>query len=231
MFLWVLIKNLLGSWLDNLKRVVQVSKMSITNPTCRLSRECSLVEVNLEKYVTIFGNTIVYAANIGAYSYIQMNSRIFNCDIGRFCSIAANVCIAPGIHDIRQVTTHPSFYFYIPSLPRIFVSPDKLPVSKRVNIGHDVWIGEKVVILDGVKVGNGAVVAAGAVVTKDVEPYSVVGGIPARFIKYRFDDQTIRTLQESQWWNFSDKWFEEHVEVMQDLDLFVGLIKSSSKEL
>lgn len=231
MFLFVLTKKLLGTWLRGLKRVVRMSQIAAANPTCRLSGECSLGEVNLDKYVTIFGNTTVYAATIGAYSYIQVNGRIFNCDIGRFCSIAANVTIAPGMHDIGRVTTHPSFYFFIPSLPRIFVEEDKLPVSKRVSIGHDVWIGEKVVILDGVKIGNGAVVAAGAVVIKDVEPYSIVGGVPARHIKYRFDEQTIQILQESQWWNFPDQWFDEHADIMLDVDQFVRLIKCSSKEV
>lgn len=149
----------------------------------------------------------------------------------RFCSIAPNVTIAPGMRDMNRVTTHPSFYFFTSSIPRIFVNHDKYPVFKRVNIGHDVWIGEKVIILDGVNIGNGAVIAAGAVVTKDVKPYSVVGGVPARHIKYRFDEETVRILQESQWWNFSEKWFDEHADEMLDVEKFINLVTCSSKEV
>lgn len=231
MFLSFFLRKLWGNLLSKLKRIGRIARISAANPTCWLSAECSLGEIQLEKYVTIFGNTVVYAANIGAYSYIQTSCRIFNCEIGRFCSIAANVTIAPGMHDIKRVTTHPAFYCFESSLPRIFVKSDKFPVFKQVSIGHDVWIGEKVIILDGVRIGNGAVIAAGAVVVKDVEPYSVVGGIPAHHIKYRFDEQTIHDLQKSEWWNFSEQWFEEHADAMLDVDQFIKVIKCSSQEV
>jgi len=77
----------------------------------------------------------------------------------------------------------------------------RLPKHAAAKIGHDVWIGANAVIMRGVKIGNGAVIAAGAIVNKDVEPYSIVGGVPARHLKYRFDKETIERLLKSEWWN------------------------------
>jgi acetyltransferase-like isoleucine patch superfamily enzyme len=196
-------------------------KISYQNPACIFYLPNEMNCCKFEKFIVIFENCKLYNVKIGAYSYIQANGRIFNCEIGRFCSIAANVTIAPGMHDMSRVTTHPSFYLFMNSLPKIYVKHDIFPVFKNVKIGHDVWIGERAIILDGVSIGNGAVIAAGAVVTKDVEPYSVVGGVPARCIKYRFASDIIEILQESEWWNFSDDWFERHSELMSSIDKFI----------
>jgi acetyltransferase-like isoleucine patch superfamily enzyme len=221
-----LVKNTFSIILSFCKRVYLITKLSIKHPTCRFDTTSLIVECEFEKYVVIFDNNKLYASKIGAYSYIQMGGRIFHCEIGRFCSIAASVSIAPGMHDMSRITTHPSFYFFTPSLPKIFVTENKLPLFSKVLIGNDVWIGEKVIIIDGVTIGDGAVIASGAVVVKDVLPYSVVGGVPARHIKYRFSEETIELIQKSQWWNFTDKWFEENGELMLDVDKFIEYLKS-----
>jgi len=229
MLLLSIIKRAVLNMLISAKRFYLISKLAYRHPTCRFDTSCHINNCEFEKYVVIFENSRLYAAKIGAYSYIQMGGRIFNCEIGRFCSIAASVSIAPGMHPLECTSTHPSFYFATPSLPKIYVTHDKFPVYSPVRIGNDVWIGEKVVILDGVKVGDGAVIAAGAIVIKDVEPYSVVGGVPARHIKYRFDEHTIQLVQESQWWNYTDEWFEENKELMLDTEKFVEHIKTENK--
>ncbi len=133
-----------------------------------------------------------------------------------FCSIASNVTIGPGIHKMDGISTHPSFYTFNTPLPKRFVISDLFLNSKRVSIGHDVWIGEKVIILDGLKIGTGAIIAAGAVVTKDVEPYAIVGGVPAKILKYRFEPQLIQQLLESCWWNQSEEWFKEHISIFSN---------------
>jgi acetyltransferase-like isoleucine patch superfamily enzyme len=226
MFPIKLIKNIFLNVLSFFKRIYKITKLSIKNPTCRFDSTSQIVDCEFEKYVVIFDHNKLYASKIGAYSYIQMGGRVFNCEIGRFCSIAASVSIAPGMHDMNRVTTHPSFYFFTPSLPKIFIRENKLPLSRKVRIGNDVWIGEKVVIVDGVNIGNGAVIASGAVVVKDVEPYSVVGGVPARHIKYRFPEETIKLLQKSKWWDFTDEWFEKNAELMLDVDKFLVYLRS-----
>ncbi|OAZ03101.1 streptogramin A acetyltransferase [Flavobacterium succinicans] len=215
---FIYFKRLCGSLYRN-------AKLRQQNPTCLFDLTSQVIESDFEKYVVIFDNTKVYNCKIGAYSYIQMSGRIFHCEIGKFCSIAASVSIAPGMHDMNRVTTHPSFYFNTDALPKVFVKEDKLELYKRVYIGHDVWIGEKVVIIDGVKIGNGAVIASGAIVVKDVEPYSVVGGVPARHLKYRFDPETIALFEKSEWWNYPDEWFEKNAEIMLDVDRFKEYLK------
>ena len=97
------------------------------------------------------------------------------------------------------------------------------PVDQKtaVYIGNDVWIGSDVTILSGVKIGNGAIIAAGAVVTKDVAPYTVVGGIPAKPIKKRFSDEQIAFLEAFEWWNQTPDWLKAHCEIMQNIDMFM----------
>jgi acetyltransferase-like isoleucine patch superfamily enzyme len=127
--------------------------------------------------------------------------------IGRFCSFASEVMIIPSDHVMSAVSTHP--FLFKPELG--VVDRDPRPPFSLI-IGHDVWVGYRVTILPSVKeIGHGAVLAAGAVVTHDVPPYAVVAGVPARIIKYRFDDQTIQRILKSRWWDWpQEKIFAEH---------------------
>ena len=96
----------------------------------------------------------------------------------------------------------------------LFVRADKLVpwrTTRPVIIGNDVWIGRNAIIMDGVEIGSGAVVASGAIVTKDVPPYAIVGGVPAKVIRYRFDEQTIERLIESRWWDYPDEFIENEL--------------------
>ena len=227
MFLIIMFKKLIFASLVTVKRLFRISLLSSKHPTCRFDMSCHIAECEFEKYVVVYDHNRLFRSKIGAYSYIQTGGRVFNSDIGKFCSIAANVSIAPGRHEMKCVTTYPSFSYLTPALPNIYVTENKFPSFSKVIIGNDVWIGEKAVILDGVKIGNGAVIASGAIVVKDVEPYSVVGGVPARHIKYRFDEETIKLLQSSQWWNYPDDWFNKNAGLMLDVEKFIEKIKCS----
>ena len=130
--------------------------------------------------------TVAYDVSIGAHSYINRNSCVENCDIGRYCSISEGVHISPYNHYLGGLTTHPI--------------GDKRKERPRVTIGNDVLISANVIILEGIKIGNGAVIGAGAVVTHDVENYEIVGGVPARHIRYRLSEDKRKKLCASKWW-------------------------------
>ncbi len=158
-----------------------------------------------DKTSKIYSSTIFYDSSIGRYSYISYNSKVVKTDIGNFCSISYNVFIGDDEHPINWVSSSPVFQNVKHSGSSIRFANHEVPEHKRTKIGNDVWIGQGATIKSGVTIGNGAVIGGGAVVTKDVPPYAVVGGIPAKIIKMRFDDKTISELQDSKWWLMDDE--------------------------
>lgn len=165
-----------------------------------------------------YSNEFSGKCTVGAFTYINANGLFINTSIGRFCSIATWVVAGPGQHNTSLFSTHPFTYdpqdqvavlSYFEDYSRILGRTPLVPkhVPKRmasggVAIGSDVWIGTRAIILEGVKVGHGAVIGAGAVVTKEVEPYTIVAGVPAAPIRKRFDDETIKKLLDLKWWDY-----------------------------
>lgn len=150
------------------------------------------------------------AHKIGKNTYLGSPVRIFSdkTEIGAFCSISWDVNIGTTQHPLNWLSTHIFTYSVRPDLYSIKVPSGNLKsfeCIKPVMVGNDVWIGCDVTILDGVKIGDGAVIGAGAIVTKDVPPYAIVAGIPAKIIRYRFDEQTIKELLELKWWELDDE--------------------------
>ena len=161
-------------------------------------------------------------AEIGNYTFIGKNTYIENCSsIGSFCSISFDVKIGLRNHHLKTISTSP--YFYRKS--KGWVKKDNSPVEDPVFIGHDVLISSNVVILDGVTIGTGAVIASGAVVNKNVPPYAIVGGVPAKVIKYRFDDKTIKNLLESKWWQMEEGMLKEKWKDFDNPNEFLKNIK------
>ena len=172
-------------WLIRKYRYWQYNKR---NHTCIRSLDASL-KADYGKKVMISKNVIVSAdVSIGKYSYVNPRTTLENCTIGNYCSISAGVNICPEEHNLHAFSTHPLF------------ERKERKRRKPVIIGHDVLISLNAVVLSGVHIGNGAVIGAGAVVTKDVLPYEIVAGVPAKHIGWRFDEETIKRIEKTNWW-------------------------------
>ena len=161
-------------------------------------------KAKLHSNVRVMENCVINNSEINSYTYLGKNCLVQNSSIGKFCSIANDVLIGLGNHPLDLFSTSPLFY-RIHNPLKLELVKDNFDVVeyKPIEIGNDVWIGTRSIIMDGVIIGHGAVIAANSVVTKNIPSYAVVGGVPAKVIKYRFDTEKIEELTSSKWWNSS----------------------------
>jgi acetyltransferase-like isoleucine patch superfamily enzyme len=185
----------------------------------RIGVSCGLHNVTFGKSVYIGDHVVLHNSSIGDHSYINGQARIKNTVIGKYCSIASGVKIVLGAHPTNLISLHPAFYAVNKPM-ETFADKQYFNEYLEVKIGNDVWIGEDVIIPGGVTIGDGAVIAARAVVTKDVAPYSVVGGVPAKHIKFRFDEARINQLKNIRWWDRDESWIRENFRLFQDVEKF-----------
>jgi acetyltransferase-like isoleucine patch superfamily enzyme len=155
---------------------------------------------SIERDCHILESCTINNSTIKKYTYIGKRSIVQNTTIGSFCSIANDVFIGLGTHPTDYFTTSPLFYRINNTFNLKLITEDlDFEEYKPIEIQDDVWIGARAIILDGVTIGQGAIVAANSVVTKDVPPYAIVGGIPAKILKYRFEEERIQYLLDTGW--------------------------------
>lgn len=174
------------------------------------------------------GRNASFRGRLGYGSYMGDRCSI-NAIIGKYCSIASDVVTISGSHPTQNfVSTHPAFFSIRKQAGFTYVSQNLFQEDSTIDkdrhlveIGNDVWIGSGVKLLGGIHIGDGSVVAAGAVVCKDVPPYTIVGGVPAKIIRKRFQDDQITKLLSFQWWNNGESWIRKNAHLFQNVDVFI----------
>jgi acetyltransferase-like isoleucine patch superfamily enzyme len=193
------------------------------NQLLKLGKNVDLKGVSIGYNNFISSNTKLVDVEIGDFSYVSNNSQLINAEIGKFCSIGDGVKIGLGFHPTERVSTHPSFYSNN-KIFKCFADSVSFKEYRPTIVGNDVWIGSNVMIFGGVKIGDGAILAGGAIITKDVEPYTIVGGNPAKLIKHRFDADVVKKLLDFKWWDKDLSWIQQNYNVFNDTEAFLKFI-------
>ena len=208
----------------------RVTNSTFSSTRVEIGKDCYIYGANFSGNVIIKdscvvfdsafeSNTFVYSdcslshVSFGSYSYLNEHSALGNVDIGKFCSVGPHFICGYGEHPTNLISTSPVFYSTRAQCGVSFAERDLFDERRQTRVGNDVWIGARVFVRDGLRIGNGALIAAGAVVTADVPDYAVVGGVPAKLIRYRFPEHIVRELLEIRWWN----WNEERLRKAQPL--------------
>ena len=173
------------------------------------------------QYVKVVPPFFLHNVEIGDYSVLAYNVHAANVKIGKFCSIGPNFCCGLGLHPSNGISSSAMFYSTSELNGMTLSKVDKYEEKKQTVIGNDVYIGANAFILDGIHISDGAVIGAGAVVTKDIPPYAVAVGVPAKVVKYRFDEATIKALLEKQWWNRGDEDLQKVERNFWDVEAFL----------
>ncbi|NMD70180.1 CatB-related O-acetyltransferase [Bacillus sp. DNRA2] len=190
----------------------------------------------LNPYTNLEGSNVIHKkvnisnSRIGYGTYIGERTILNNTLIGRYCSIAEGVKIISGQHPTKMfVSTHPAFFSTARQAGFTYVSENKFPEFKHsskdnsytVTIGNDVWIGADVKILEGINIEDGVIIATGAVVVKDLEAYTIYGGVPAKKIGQRFSEKEKKFLLENKWWENDEDWIKQNVGLFSDINQFI----------
>jgi acetyltransferase-like isoleucine patch superfamily enzyme len=191
---------------------------------CKKIRGKALINSKIHKSSKVESGSHILNSTFGKHSFCGYDCTIVNCDIGSFCSIADSVYIGRARHPIEFVSTSPVFLSHKDSI-KIKLSKHEYSFQPRTIIESDVWIGDKALIKAGVRIGVGAVVGMGSVVTRDIMPYTISAGNPARAIRKRFEDKIVNKLLESKWWELSDTELKKIAMQIQEVSKFIREIK------
>lgn len=179
----------------------------------------------VDKEAKIEAGSVFLSSTMKKYSYCGYNCLFVNVEVGAFCSISDNVVVGGGNHPLDWVSTSPAFYKGRDSISKRLAKLEYDSSDAHTIIGNDVWIGNGAYMKPGIRIGDGAVIGMGSVVTKDVEPYAIVAGNPAKVIRKRFDDATIQKLLDLKWWDWSDEKLAEYSDCFYDTNEFLSKLE------
>lgn len=202
-----------------------INKPKVLSLKETVGENSKLNNVTFEEYNEIGIYNFIENTDFGRFSYTGQFCFIQNTKVGRYVNIAASVRIGPTDHPMERPTLH--HFTYRPQMYSFDIEQEKEwfdhRASRVTTIGHDTWIGHGAIILPEITIGNGAVVGSGAIVTKDVPPYAIVVGVPAKIVRYRFDDETIDRLQKLKWWDWEiDKIKENYSDFKLPINEFLN---------
>lgn len=203
----------MGNFIEKIKKFLLQRIFNRTQKELKLSFE---EKVELGKVNNFHGNNKVRNISIGKNSYVSYNSIVYHADIGDYCSIGPNVVIGYGDHPTNMISTSPNIYLNSLLFDENETASILISHFNKVKIMNDVWIGANVYIKNGVKIGNGAIIGAGAVVLKDVDDYDIVAGVPAKFIRKRFDSKVIELLLKIKWWEMDFQALKKYKDVLSN---------------
>jgi len=174
------------------------------------------------EFCTIYKNAHLTEVEMGDFSYVNSGSKIIKTSIGKFSCIGENVTCGLARHPSKKfISIHPIFYSTKKQSQITFADKDYFLEFEKVKIGNDVWIGNSSIVYGGITIGDGVIIGAGSLVTRDVPPYAIVGGVPAKILRYRFTAEEIEFLLNFKWWEKSIHWLEENYKKMHDIKEFI----------
>lgn len=227
--LYAILKNPLTIWIQRtlLKIILEIKHFS-KNLDVGYMSQCS--NSSFGNFNTIYDNVFIKNVSLGSYTYISNNSKVSNTEIGKFSCVGPEVLIGLGVHPAKDfVSNHPIFYSSLKQSQITFSEINVFNEFPNTKVGHDVWIGARAIIIDGVKIGDGVIVGAGAIVTKDIPDYAIVGGIPAKILRYRFEPKEIEFLQKYKWWDKDINWLRENFELFHNIKKLMQITENHEK--
>jgi phosphonate metabolism protein (transferase hexapeptide repeat family) len=195
--------------------------LRFTDPQPRIHPTSELKSCRLGRHVAVGERVVLREVTVGDYSYFERHAEAIYTEIGKFCAIAANTRINALEHPLERITQHklsyrPNEYFRYLGVDEGF---RRRRQGKKVTIGHDVWVGHGAVVMPGIAIGNGAAVGANAVVTRDVAPFTIVAGNPAKLLRRRFPEEIAARIEALAWWDWPEERLFEAIPDMQTLSI------------
>jgi len=216
---------------------IQYLKGFLKNFTNKRISKLALIDDKsiFQKTTKIYHQVKIVQSSIDSYTYVAPKTQVVYATIGKYCSIGPECLIGLPKHSLNNISTSPIFSAKNNAVKYQWIQQNTFNEFEQVRIGSDVWIGSRAIIMGGVKIGHGAAIGAGSIVTKDIPDYAIAVGVPARIIKYRFEEPIIKKLLEIEWWNMPVQLLKGNIQIfskskirMDDLEEF--LVASSNSQ-